>query len=37
MSDKKYRVIQWATGNIGSRALRSIIEHPRMELAGLSN
>lgn len=35
MSGKKYRVIQWATGNIGSRALRSVIEHPEMELVGL--
>jgi len=34
-SDRKYRVIQWATGNIGSRALRAVIEHPAMELAGL--
>jgi 4-hydroxy-tetrahydrodipicolinate reductase len=33
--EKKYRVIQWATGNVGSRALRTVIEHPRMELAGL--
>lgn len=32
---KRYRVVQWATGNIGSRSLRCIIEHPRMELAGL--
>ena len=31
----RYRVIQWATGNIGSRALRAVIEHPQMELAGL--
>jgi 2,4-diaminopentanoate dehydrogenase len=29
------RVIQWATGNIGSRALRAVIEHPEMELVGL--
>ena len=29
------RVIQWATGNIGSRALRAVIEHPDLELAGL--
>jgi len=36
MSAKKvYRVIQWATGNIGARALRAVIEHPAMELAGL--
>lgn len=30
-----YRVAQWATGNIGSRALRHIIQHPSMELAGV--
>lgn len=29
------RVIQWATGNIGTRALRAVIEHPELELAGL--
>jgi 4-hydroxy-tetrahydrodipicolinate reductase len=32
---KSYRVIQWATGNIGTRSLRTVIEHPRMKLAGL--
>lgn len=32
---KTYRVIQWATGNIGMRTLRCIIEHPHLELAGL--
>lgn len=32
---KTWRVIQWATGNVGSRALRMVIEHPRMDLAGL--
>lgn len=31
----KLRVIQWATGNIGTKALRGVIEHPNMELAGL--
>jgi hypothetical protein len=30
-----YRVVQWATGNIGSRALRGVIEHPDLELAGV--
>ena len=35
MAGKKYRVIQWATGNVGSRALRTIIEHPDLELVGL--
>lgn len=32
---KKYRVIQWATGNVGSRGLRTVIEHPELELVGL--
>ncbi len=32
---KKYRVIQWATGNIGSRAMQRVIEHTDMELVGL--
>ncbi|MGK5552339.1 NAD(P)H-dependent amine dehydrogenase family protein [Actinomadura kijaniata] len=30
-----YRVGQWATGNVGRQALRAIIEHPDLELAGL--
>ncbi|MET0250814.1 MAG: dihydrodipicolinate reductase [Novosphingobium sp.] len=30
-----YRVIQWATGNVGSRAMRMVIEHPDLELVGL--
>lgn len=30
-----YRVIQWATGNIGTRALRAVIEHPTLDLAGV--
>ncbi|MDP9140520.1 MAG: dihydrodipicolinate reductase [Pseudomonadota bacterium] len=34
-SDKKLRVVQWATGNIGTRSLRSVIEHPAMQLVGL--
>lgn len=32
---KTFRVIQWATGNIGSRSLRTVIEHPQYELVGL--
>ena len=31
----KHRVIQWATGNVGSRALRMVIEHPDLDLVGL--
>jgi hypothetical protein len=29
------RVVQWATGNIGGRALREVIRHPDLELAGV--
>jgi 4-hydroxy-tetrahydrodipicolinate reductase len=29
------RVVQWATGNIGARALRGVIEHPHLNLAGV--
>ncbi len=38
MSDangKRYRVVQWATGNVGSRALRRSIEHPDLEVVGV--
>jgi 4-hydroxy-tetrahydrodipicolinate reductase len=31
----KHRVVQWATGNIGTRALRAVIEHPTLDLVGL--
>ena len=30
-----YRVIQWATGNTGQRALREVIRDPDLELVGL--
>ncbi len=29
-----YRVIQWATGNVGRQAVRGILDHPELELAG---
>jgi 4-hydroxy-tetrahydrodipicolinate reductase len=29
------RVVQWATGNIGTSSLRAVIEHPELDLAGL--
>jgi 2,4-diaminopentanoate dehydrogenase len=35
MADQKLRVIQWATGNVGTRALRRVVEHPGLELVGL--
>ena len=30
-----YRVVQWATGVVGSAAVRSIVRHPRLELVGV--
>ncbi len=35
LGHKRLRVIQWATGNIGTRSLQRVIEHPDMELVGL--
>jgi hypothetical protein len=35
MPGKTYRVIQWATGTVGSVALRHFIENPVFELAGV--
>ena len=32
---REYRVVQWGTGTIGARALRAVIEHPHMRLAGV--
>lgn len=34
-SRRTYRVAQWATGNIGTQAMKAVIDHPRMELVGL--
>lgn len=30
-----HRVIQWTTGNVGRRSLRSVIAHPGLELVGV--
>ena len=35
MSKDKFRVVQWATGNIGTRAMKTAIEHPNLELVGV--
>jgi 4-hydroxy-tetrahydrodipicolinate reductase len=35
MSAPRYRIVQWATGNIGTKSLRAVIEHPDLELVGL--
>jgi len=32
---RQYRVVQWATGNVGTRSLRTVIEHPALTLVGL--
>ncbi len=34
MEQRRYRVAQWGTGNVGLHALRAIIEHPRFDLVG---
>lgn len=34
-SNRRYRVAQWATGKVGARCMRAIIQHSSMELAGL--
>lgn len=35
MSTRRTSVVQWATGNIGLRALREVIRHPGLELVGV--
>jgi len=35
LSTTRLRVVQWATGNIGLRALREAIRHPALELVGV--
>ncbi|MCB2060750.1 MAG: hypothetical protein R3E09_05050 [Novosphingobium sp.] len=35
MSEKKYRVIQWATGSVGKISLQHFIENPVFELVGV--
>jgi hypothetical protein len=35
MSQKKHRVIQWATGVVGKASLRHFIENPLIELVGV--
>jgi 2,4-diaminopentanoate dehydrogenase len=32
---RECRVVQWSSGSIGARALRAVIEHPRLALAGV--
>ena len=30
-----YRVVQWATGNLGRPAIEGIVSHPELELVGV--
>jgi len=34
-SRRRYRVIQWATGAVGTHALRALVEDPQFELVGV--
>ena len=33
--NRRYKIIQWATGNVGGRALKTVIEHDDYDLVGL--
>jgi len=35
MTTPRYCVVQWATGNIGTKALRELIDHPQLDLVGV--
>jgi hypothetical protein len=35
LSTRPLRVVQWDTGNIGTHALRAVVEHPNLTLAGV--
>ena len=35
MGSSSLRVVQWATGNIGTYALRGVLQHPTLSLAGV--
>jgi 4-hydroxy-tetrahydrodipicolinate reductase len=34
-SHESYRVVQWAAGRMGKKAIRAVVEHPALELVGL--
>lgn len=35
LPDREYSVVQWATGTVGTKALRCVIQHPRLRLVGV--
>ena len=32
---RRYSVVQWATGVVGSAAIRSVVRHPKLDLVGV--
>jgi 2,4-diaminopentanoate dehydrogenase len=34
-SNETYRVVQWAAGRMGKKAIRAVVDHPSLELVGL--
>jgi 2,4-diaminopentanoate dehydrogenase len=34
-SGRPYRVVQWAAGRMGKKAIRGVVDHPMLELVGL--
>ena len=34
MSERRLRVVQWTTGNVGRRSVRAVVAHPDLELVG---
>ena len=32
---RRYRVVGWATGVVGSAAVRGVVRHPKLELVGV--
>jgi 2,4-diaminopentanoate dehydrogenase len=35
VTEGRLRVVQWATGNVGMRALREVVRHPALDLVGV--
>jgi uncharacterized protein YbjT (DUF2867 family) len=34
---KKYRVVQWGTGNVGIHSLRHLIQHPQFDVVACTH
>ncbi len=35
VGDRRHRVVQWATGKVGRKSLKALIQHPALDLVGL--